>query len=65
MHILLVKIFLNQESGGIKDISQFENNDPSFKQRERLDVYFDDASSKLKGNRFLLIIIINLKKVIH
>lgn len=45
---------LNQESGGIKDVSQFESNEPSFKQRERLDVYFDNASSKLKGNRFFI-----------
>lgn len=44
----------NQENGGLTDISQFENNEPSFRQRERIDVYFTDASSKLKGNRFFI-----------
>lgn len=44
----------NQENGGLTDVSQFENNEPSFRQRERIDVYFIDASSKLKGNRFFI-----------
>lgn len=44
----------NQENGGIVDLVQFTSNDPAFTQRERMDVYFNDASSKLKGNRFFI-----------
>ena len=44
----------NQENGGISNTTQFEIENPAFKQRERLDVYFNDASSKLKGNRFFI-----------
>lgn len=44
----------NQENGGISNLTQFEIENPAFIQRERLDVYFNDASSKLKGNRFFI-----------
>lgn len=44
----------NQENGGISKLTQFEIDNPAFTQRERLDVYFNDASSKLKGNRFFI-----------
>lgn len=44
----------NQENGGIVDLVQFTSNDPAFTQRERMDVYFNDASSKLKGNRYFI-----------
>lgn len=44
----------NQENGGIKDIDLFESSEQPYNQRERLDVYFNDATSLLKGNRFLI-----------
>ena len=44
----------NQENGGVVDISQLDGTNKSFSQRERVDVYFTDASSKLKGNRYFL-----------
>lgn len=45
---------LNQENGGIVDPSQLDGTNKSFKQRERVDIYFNDAYSKLKGNRYFL-----------
>ena len=44
----------NQENGGITDLSQFESGDPNYKERDGLDVYFKDATSLLKGNRFFI-----------
>jgi hypothetical protein len=44
----------NQENGGVKTLEQLDGTNPSFDQRERVDVYFNDASSKLKGNRYFL-----------
>lgn len=44
----------NQENGGLTANSEFESNDPSFKQRERINVHFNDASSKLKGTRYFI-----------
>lgn len=44
----------NQENGGIIDPTQLDGTNKSFNQRERVDVYFTDASSKLKGNRYFL-----------
>ena len=44
----------NQENGGIKDLDLFELSEQPYNQRERLDVYFNDATSLLKGNRFLI-----------
>lgn len=44
----------NQENGGVIDLSQLDGTNQSFSQRERVDVYFTDASSKLKGNRYFL-----------
>lgn len=44
----------NQENGGISDVSQFESGDPNFDQRDAIAVYFEDASSMLKGNRFFI-----------
>ena len=44
----------NQENGGIIDLNQLDGTNPSFNQRERVDIYFNDASSKLKGNRYFL-----------
>jgi hypothetical protein len=45
---------LNQENGGIINTSDFESGDANFNERDRLDVYFEDATSLLKGNRFFI-----------
>lgn len=45
---------LNQENGGITTLSQFEEGDNLYSERPRLDVYFGDAKSLLKGNRFFV-----------
>ena len=44
--------FSNQENGGILDLSQFESSEDPYNNRERLEVYFDDATSLMKGNRY-------------
>lgn len=44
----------NQENGGIKDINLFEESENPYNERERIDVYFRNATSLLKGNRFLI-----------
>lgn len=44
----------NQENGGIVDTSLFESSEDPYNQRDRLDVYFGDATSLLKGNRFFV-----------
>ena len=41
----------NEENGGITTINDFENGNPEFKNRTRLEVYLNDASSFLKGKR--------------
>lgn len=46
--------FSNNENGGITDPDLFEGGDATYSQRERLDVYFRDAQSVMKGNRFFL-----------
>ncbi|ESU29290.1 hypothetical protein FLJC2902T_06860 [Flavobacterium limnosediminis JC2902] len=45
---------LNQENGGIQFLSQFEDGEDVYGERPRLDVYFYDAESLLKGNRFFV-----------
>lgn len=45
---------LNQENGGIATLSQFEEGDNLYTERPRLDIYFTDAKSLLKGNRFFV-----------
>jgi len=42
---------MNEENGGITNISNFESDDPDFKNRQRLQVYLTDAESFLKGKR--------------
>jgi Putative porin len=44
----------NQENGGVTvaDIPNFESSEPPYNQREGLDVYFKDATSVMKGNRY-------------
>lgn len=44
----------NQENGGIIDTNLFESGDALYTDRERLEVYFQDASSLLKGNRYFV-----------
>ncbi|MBW4359886.1 putative porin [Flavobacterium taihuense] len=44
----------NEENGGISNVIDFENGDPSFDNRARLGVYFEDAKSVLKGKRFFV-----------
>ncbi len=44
----------NQENGGIVDLSQFESGNPNYTKRDGIDVYFKDATSMLKGNRFFI-----------
>jgi hypothetical protein len=45
---------LNEENGGITTISDFEDEDPNYDNRQRLQVYFTDAKSFLKGKRVFL-----------
>lgn len=51
-----VQNLLNQENGGLKESSLplFINGDPEFSDRGRLDVKFEDAENRLKGQRFYL-----------
>ncbi|MDI1316554.1 putative porin [Flavobacterium sp.] len=42
---------LNGENGGITTLTDFENGDPNFDNRARLQVYLLDAKSFLKGKR--------------
>lgn len=44
----------NQENGGIVDVSLFESSEAPYDQRDRLAVYFNNATSFLKGNRFFI-----------
>lgn len=44
--------FTNQENGGITDLPFFESGEDPYTSRERLNVYFRDATSILKGNRY-------------
>ncbi len=46
--------FSNQENGGIQRPDYFESGEEPYTNRERLDVYFTDATSILKGNRFFV-----------
>jgi hypothetical protein len=42
---------LNEENGGITTSDDFESDDPNFANRQRLQVYLNDAESFLKGSR--------------
>src|SRR5690606_10176035 len=46
--------FENQENGGIVNIEDFESGEKLYTNRTRLDVYFKDATSLLKGDRFFV-----------
>lgn len=45
---------LNQENGGIRDMDLFASSEPPYDKRERLDVYFRDVETLLKGKRMYL-----------
>lgn len=45
---------LNEENGGITSTNDFESGNPDYATRERLEVYFNDAKSFLKGKRVFL-----------
>lgn len=45
---------LNEENGGITTISDFEEEDAKYDNRQRLEVYFTDAKSFLKGKRIFV-----------
>lgn len=45
---------LNNENGGIINRNDFDSGDSQFTERARLDVYFEDASSLLKGKRYFI-----------
>ena len=45
---------LNEENGGITNTDNFESQDPNYDNRERLEVYLNDAKSFLKGKRIFL-----------
>ncbi len=53
---LTTQDFFNQESGGLPqtEIEKFQNNDPNFETRARLDVNLTDAENKFDGNRMYL-----------
>lgn len=45
---------LNQENGGIRDLELFESSEKPYNNRERLDVYFRDIETLLKGKRLFV-----------
>jgi hypothetical protein len=45
---------LNEENGGLTTIADFESEDARYNNRQRLQVYFNDAKSFLKGKRVFL-----------
>lgn len=44
----------NGENGGITNTQDFEGDDADFKERARLNVYLEDATSLLDGNRYFV-----------
>lgn len=44
----------NQENGGIVNLEEFETSEEPFNERERIRVFFTNATSLLKGNRFFI-----------
>lgn len=45
---------LNGENGGITTIQDFESKDPNYNNRQRFEVYLNDAKSFLKGKRIFV-----------
>jgi Putative porin len=46
--------FLNGENGGVTNSFEFESNDPNFRDRERINVFYRNANSFFKGKRIFL-----------
>lgn len=46
--------FENQENGGITNINDFESGEALYTERARLEVFYTDATSFLKGERFFV-----------
>ena len=53
----------NQENGGIKDVYLFNTSEEPYNERERLDVYFRDASSLLQGKGIFINHSYNFKNI--
>jgi hypothetical protein len=53
LHYVAQKI-QNEENGGISNVIDFEGGASSFDERSRLGVYFEDATSLLKGKRYFV-----------
>ena len=51
---MTVQDFSNQENGGIVNTENFESSEAPYDERARLEVYFNDATSLLKGNRYFI-----------
>ena len=51
---MTVQDFSNQENGGIVNPENFESSEAPYDERARLEVYFNDATSVLKGNRYFI-----------
>ncbi|MEJ6664123.1 MAG: putative porin [Flavobacteriaceae bacterium] len=53
---LAAQDILNQQNGGLTEnaLLLFENNDPEFSDRGRLDVRFEDAENQLRGTRYFV-----------
>ena len=45
---------LNEENGGITTINNFESEDPNYNNRQRFEVFLNDAKSFLKGKRIFV-----------
>ncbi len=52
-HVVYQDIY-NAENAGIKNISEFEGGESTYKERGTIDVNIRDANTMLKGNRFFL-----------
>ena len=46
--------FSNGQNGGIRDLNLFESSEKPYNKRERLNVYFRDVETVLKGKRVFL-----------
>ncbi|AXG72852.1 hypothetical protein DVK85_00835 [Flavobacterium arcticum] len=51
---MTVQDFSNQENGGIVNTENFESSEAPYDERARLEVYLNDATSLLKGNRYFI-----------
>ena len=51
---IVAQDMINNQNGGLppESIENFESGDPNFKDRARLETYFTDAQSTLRGNRY-------------